>query len=77
MRASGADSGYPQHALEDIFLYLDMIETKCVGSAFGPFASRVHLPGVLRSAVAGKEMAMADLTELICVGSRGESVCLS
>jgi hypothetical protein len=27
--ASGADTGYPQEALEDIFLYLDMIEKKC------------------------------------------------
>jgi hypothetical protein len=26
--ASGADPGYPREALEDIFLYLDMIERK-------------------------------------------------
>jgi hypothetical protein len=28
MRASGADPSYPREALEDIFLYLDMIERK-------------------------------------------------
>src|SRR5437899_5284620 len=37
-------------------------------------ASRVHLSGALRSAVAaGRRGTTADLTELICVGSEDES----
>jgi hypothetical protein len=34
--ASGADTDYLQEALEDIFLYLDMMEKKC-RSEFWPF----------------------------------------